>query len=349
MLKVAFLTRYDEKRASSRVRAYQYVPHLRRFGIETRILPWGYPPRRRWPAYLAKAAALAHWADVVVLQKPFQPRWFIDGLARINPRFVVDVDDAVWESVEGYEDGNYLELGQRLDHAVRRAGLAIVGSSYLSRCLQERCPGVDVEILPSCVDLAEFPEKAHAESRPVVAGWIGSPANLADFGDCGDALRSLVAEEVISLRIVCSRPIDLPGVRADFVPWSAAGERGEVARFDLGLMPLQDTPSTRGRCGFKAVEYMAAGVPVIASALAGPSDVVQNGVTGFVVDSQEEWQDRIRELAADHQLRQQLGSAGRRLVRDRFDASANAPRLASILARHANRRLRINGYQAMEV
>jgi glycosyltransferase involved in cell wall biosynthesis len=339
-LKVAFLTRYDQKRASSRVRAYQYLPHLRRLGVEGRILPWGNRPRHRWPAYLAQAARLAHWADVVVLQKPFQPSWFIDALARINPRLVVDVDDALWE--------RDIESGQRLDYATRRAGLAIVGSSYLSSCLQRRCPGIEVEVLPSSVELTDFPERTHTQSRPVVAGWIGSPENLTDFSACDGALRSLVTQEVISLRIVSSRPLDLPGLQAEFVPWSAYGALDEVARFDLGLMPLVDTPATRGRCGFKAIEYMAAGVPVVSSALAGPSDVVRSGITGYLVDSQEEWQDRIRQLAADHELRQQLGAAGRSLVREFFDASGNAPRLASMLADHANRPLRLGGYETRE-
>jgi glycosyltransferase involved in cell wall biosynthesis len=340
-LKVAFLTRYDQERASSRVRAYQYLPHLRRLGVEGRILPWANRPRHRWPVYLAQAARLAHWADVVVLQKPFQPNWFIDALARINQRLVVDVDDALWERDS--------ESGQRLDYAARRAGLAIVGSSYLSSCLQRRCSGIEVEVLPSSVELADFPEKTHRQSRPVVAGWIGSPENLTDFSACGDALRSLVTRRIITLRIVSSRPLDLPGLQSEFVPWSACGERDEVAQFDLGLMPLPDTPATRGRCGFKAIEYMAAGVPVVSSALVGPSDVIQSGITGYLVDSQEEWQDRIRQLAADHELRQQLGAAGRRLVRDHFDASRNAPRLASMLANHVNRPLTLSDYETAGV
>lgn len=338
-MKVAFLTRYDERRASSRVRAFRYAGPLAELGIQCRFLPWANRPRRTWPAYTVRALALARWADVVVLQKPFQPPWFVDLLAGINPRIVVDVDDAVWEPVGGDGDDatRAAELGRRLDHAASRAVAIVAGSRYLAGCLHSRGAGVVPDVVPSSVELDRFPVREHRDAHPVVVGWIGSPENLADFDACRGVLARLVAAGTAVLRVVSSAAPAFDGIPAEFVPWSASGEPREVARFDIGIMPLRDTPRSRGRCGFKAVEYMAAGVPVVSSALAGPSEVVEHGVTGFLAGDEAGWEEHLVALGGDPDLRRRMGEAGRRMVAERYSTSANAPRLAEILARAAGR------------
>jgi glycosyltransferase involved in cell wall biosynthesis len=340
-VRVAFLTRYDRRRASSRVRAYQYGPHLAALGFTCRFLPWGERPRPRWPAYVVRALALARWADVVVLQKPFQPVWFVDALARLNPHLVVDVDDAVWEAPDGSHTGavqRAAELGRRFDHAARRAGLVIVGSNHLAELVRGRCPETEVHVLPSCVEFDRFPPHRHRPGRPAVVGWIGSPENLAEIGVCEQALRRLVTAGEVTLRVVSSRPAPLSDLPAQFAPWSIEGEPVAVSGFDIGIMPLRDTARTRGRCGFKAIECMAAGVPVVASPVPGPSEVVSHGVTGYLAANDTEWEARLQELARDHELRSRMGQAGRERVASAYSAAACAPRLAALLEARTGRR-----------
>lgn len=334
-MRVAFFTRGDTLHGSSRVRVYQYLPHLRALGVESRVLPWGNRPRYRWPDYVTKAFALARWADVVVLQRPFQPTWLLDGVARINPNLVVDIDDAIWQPDGG--GGCDAEIGRRLDHVANRARLVIVGSEYLASCMRERCRGADVTVLPGSLDPHAYPQRAHERRSPIVAGWVGGPGSLRDFDGHGDVLRALCEEGIISLRIICSQPLELPGVTSEFVPWSEATAAAEVARFDVGIMPLRDNLRTRGRCGYKAIEYMAAGLPVVATALPGPCDVIEDGRTGFLAGIADDWDGLLRRLAADHDARRRMGEAGRRLVVERYEVAGNAARLAALLGANSVR------------
>ena len=331
-MNVGFLTRYDERRASSRVRAYRYAGPLAELGVNCRFVPWANRPRRAWPAYTARALALAVWADVIVLQKPFQPPWFVDALARINPRIVVDVDDAVWEPVDRGDAARAFELGRRLDHAGSRAVAVTTGSRYLAECLRDRGLARVPHVLPSSVELDRFPLHEHRDVRPAVVGWIGSPENLSDLAACRAPLVRLVASRTAVLRVMSSRPPTFEDLPAQFVPWSAAEGPGRVATFDIGIMPLCDTPRSRGRCGFKAIEYMAAGVPVVTSPLAGPSEVVEHGVTGFHAENDAAWERYLGLLADAAALRQRMGSAGRFAASERYSVKANASRLAGILA-----------------
>jgi glycosyltransferase involved in cell wall biosynthesis len=330
-VRVGFLTRYDRRRASSRVRAYQYEPYLAAVGVDTRYLPWANRPARAWPRYVARALALARWADVLVLQKPFHRSSLIDALARINNRMIVDVDDAIWEPGTVRSGEHTAKRGRRLRHAVERAGVATVGNAYTAAWIREQCPDVLVYVVPSSVDFSSFPTRSHVPSRPAVVGWIGSPENLGDLTACQHALRRMVEEGAINMRVVSSRPADLPGLPTEFVPWSLSTEAEQVAAFDIGVMPLHDTPRTRGRCGFKAIEYMAAGLPTVASPVSGPCDVIEHGVTGYLARDEHEWRAWLAKLAADAGLRTSLGMAARQAVRDHYCYESNAPRMAQIL------------------
>jgi glycosyltransferase involved in cell wall biosynthesis len=276
--------------------------------------------------------ALARWANVVVLQKPFHPDWFIDTLANLNRNIVVDIDDAVWEPVAGQDIERAAVLGGRLDYIISRARLLVTGSQYLADILQHRNPAIRAHVLPSSVEISQFAIHNHGASGPVVAGWIGSPEHLRDISVCRVPLAKLVKKGDLHLRVVSSDPLGLDDLPSEFVRWSANREPSHVASFDIGIMPLRDTPRSRGRCGFKAIQYMAAGVPVVSSALPGPSDVVEDGVTGFVVDDDEGWRVRLTELARDAELRKRIGAAGRAAVKERYSAASNARRLADLLA-----------------
>lgn len=336
-MKVAFLTRYDERRASSRVRAYRYAPYLAELGITARYLPWANRPRVQWPTYVVRSLALAAWADVVVLHKPFHPPWFVEALRRCNARLVVDVDDAIWEPTGPDDAARATELGRRLGVTLRSAVAAVAGNRILADWLVDRAPGLQVTVIPSPVEPERVPVRHHQPVPRPVVGWIGSPENLRELEVCARPLASLAREERVCIRVVSSKAPRLDGCPVEFVPWSLATEAAAVATFDIGIMPLVDTPRTRGRCGFKAIEYMAAGIPVVASAVPGPADVVEDGVTGFLVDDRPGWERALQRLITDHALRATLGAAGRRRVEERYATSVTADQLAAVLREAAGR------------
>src|SRR5262249_30394047 len=118
-----------------------------------------------------------------------------------------------------------------------------------------------------------------------------------------------------------------------FIAWTSDGERDAILSFDLGIMPLRDDQRSRGRCGYKAIEYMAAGLPVVASPVGATSEVVDDGVTGFLPNGPAAWEDRLRALAGDVELRSTMGRAGRARVGERFSVRSTLPLLLDVFDR----------------
>ena len=280
--------------------------------------------------YAADALKLAGWADVVVLQKPAHPPSLLDAIARRNPRLVVDFDDAVWASPTREGERQARILGRRLDHAIERAGVVTVGSHLLAAAVLRGHPDAEVTVMPSPVDLRWATTKEHVDvDRPVV-GWIGSPENLADFEP---AIGGLIAlGTAIRLRVVSSAPLEtVPG--AEFEPWTAGAEHEALLGFDVGIMPLNDDQRSRGRCAFKAIQYMAAGLPVVASPVGAAGEVVEDGMTGFLAEGLADWTHHLDALARDVNLRQTLGRAGRVRTQERFSYATFIPQLREVLER----------------
>jgi len=335
-IKVAFLTRYDRSRASSRVRVYDYLPHLQRMGFECQVLPF---PQRLTLAtkshYLLKALWLARWADVVVLQKLVLREAFIKAIKKINSRIIFDFDDALWAVPDSLRQDLFAKVRyqiqeQRLRYIFTHACCVIAGSNYLaSRAIKFASR---VEIIPSSVDLEHYPLKNECNESSVVLGWIGSPENLIDFDSILPALQRFARQtDGVRIKIVSARPPRWESLPLEFERWELGHDAYFLHSFDIGLMPLNDTERSRGRCAFKAVQYMAVGLPVVASPVGAATEVVVHGETGFLAASTEEWIDCLSRLVTDKALRIRLGRAGRSRVERLFSIQVNAPRLAFIL------------------
>jgi glycosyltransferase involved in cell wall biosynthesis len=338
VLKVAFLTRYDRMRASSRVRVYDYLAHLERLGWKSRVLPL--PQQMSLPTkirYLLQAIALARLADVVILQKLVLQERFVRLLRRINRAIVLDLDDAVYappdvlcnnQHVQAY----YQIITRRLHYTLQQVCCVIVGSRYLADYAEQFHPRV--YILPSSVDVAGYPIKpARGSEAAVILGWIGSPENLIDFQPIQSALRKTFKQlnGNAIVKIVSSQPLNLEGVPVYFEPWSLEHEIELLHSFDIGLMPLNNTERTRGRCAFKAIQYMAVGLPVITSAIGSAMDIVMHAKTGFFATTDDDWVEAMTHLIEDPALRVRLGLAGRARVAEYYSIQKNAPKLAEIL------------------
>jgi len=135
----------------------------------------------------------------------------------------------------------------------------------------------------------------------------------------------------VALKIVSERPLSLEGVPVQFERWVPDRDTEFLHGFDIGLMPLNDSKRSRGRCAFKAIQYMAVGLPVIASPVGAATEVVEHGKTGYLASTPEEWVTHMIELEKNKELRIRLGQAGRARVQQRYCIRANAPMLAEIL------------------
>ena len=344
---VLLLTRYERLGASSRVRFLQFLPELERQGFDFDVQPlldndyvrslYGAPPigaRRLFMAYARRFRALARRMryDLVWLEKealPWLPAWV--EIARLQGLpYVVDYDDAWFHRYQSH----WLSplLGHKIDAVMRVAWTVVAGNDYLARHARQ-AGARHVEIVPSAIDTARYRDlpPAPAGDSPVgdamVIGWIGIPLNAHYLNIVAPALRAVAG---LTLHVVGGvAPAELEGI-AQNLPWTEDSEVARIAAFDVGIMPLHDTPWERGKCAYKLLQVMAAGKPVIASPVGANRQVVQHGVNGFLADSPDEWADALRRLA-DPELRRRMGEEARRTVEAQYSTAVVAPKLAAIL------------------
>jgi len=352
-LKVLYLPRYGPLGASSRVRGYQYLPRLRAAGIDITVsplLPDAYLQRlyagarthltELGAAYLRRVAALLQrtrfdlvWIEYEAL--PWLPVGFeLWALGRSTP-YVVDYDDAIFHRYELHPRGWVRRmLGSKIDRVMQHAALVLCGNDYLAA--RARQAGAQrVEHLPTVIDLERYPRPDFSETKepnPVpVIGWIGSPATTHYLEHVRTALAQVCASGQARLRLVGARDPHWGDVAYEIVPWAHDSEAALLAGFDIGIMPLPDTPWERGKCGYKLIQYMACGKAVLASPVGVNRQIVVPEHNGLLAESTQQWVQALQRLLRDAALRQRMGAAGRVLVEQHYCLQVTAPRLIELL------------------
>jgi len=328
-MKLAVVVREGEANPAARVRALQHIHRWQTAGVEVRVLGWRARSRTEVASASTHLLSMARWADVVLLQRPSQPPSVLRTLARVNPALVVDFDDALWVDSASRPSGAYAE---RLTVAVAAARIVTPGSDHLAGWVAEVAPEARIEVVRPSVDLdrAVVHEPSGDDGAPVI-GWLGSPGNLRDLdGPAAEALATLVAEGRARLRIVSSAPWANDAVPSEVVAWSADTEAASVASFDLGIMPLQHDARSLGRCGYKAIQYLAAGVPAVVSAWGAGTEVVVDGQTGAWATDAASWTGALQALLDAPAARARRGVAGRAWVAEHASAANTADRLLTL-------------------
>jgi glycosyltransferase involved in cell wall biosynthesis len=354
-MRLLMLPRYDSLGASSRLRMLQYIPALEAEGIKVDAAPLlgddyvsdlyadRVSPARIIRAYFRRLRVLwsASSYDVIWLEKelfPWVPAWLE---ARLLPRstvLIADYDDAVFHRYDQHRSWlvRWL-LGRKIDHIMRRVDRVIVGNEYLAERARAAGAG-DVEWLPTVVDLDRYPPRVlQAKSDEVIIGWIGSPATAQYLHSVAAALATVASRHAIRCVAIGARPDQLSGTPFEAWPWNEATEVALLQRFDIGIMPLPDAPWERGKCGYKLIQYMACGLPVVASPVGVNTDIVQPGENGELAESAAEWTQAIERMVADITLRNRMGAAGRQRVEQTYSMQAQASRLVGLLRKVASR------------
>jgi glycosyltransferase involved in cell wall biosynthesis len=310
--------------ASTRIRLLQYRAPLEALGVEVRVLEWQPHSSAQVARLSVRALQLARWADAVVILKPRLHPAVIAMLERVNPRIVVDIDDAMWTWGAVF--------AERFERGARAARAITAGSGYLATIAADRYPTAEVVRVPSAVALADYPRRdPPRDGGPVIVGWIGNTGSLTDFtAPVTDALRRHIDAGRICLRIVSSEPLARDDLVADFEPWSLATEVDSLRRFDIGIMPLRDDEQSWGRCGLKAIQCMAVGVPVVASPVGAAPEII-DGANGLLASTSEEWFEALGRLAGSVDLRDTMGERARDTVARDYSVEVNVNRLAAVL------------------
>lgn len=346
---VLCLTRYDAAGASSRYRFYQFFPFLRAAGIRIdegpllgrEYLDALYQRGERPAKVMARSAwrrlrslASARSYDLLWVEKEVLP-WFPSALEQLaipsRVPTVLDFDDAIFHQYDQHRSWLVRRLlGRKIDRGMAAASVVVAGNEYLAA--RARGAGAEVQIIPTVVDLARYPAGPVPPGRPFTLGWIGSPATQGYLRDLAPTLAAFCRETGSRVLAVGPDPaFGLPGVPLEVVPWSAEREQGALQEFDVGLMPLPDTPWARGKCGFKLIQYMAGGRPTIAAPVGTNREIVVQGETGFLASTPAEWRSALHALRESPYLRHRMGLAGRERVARLYSLEAAAPRLAEVL------------------
>lgn len=359
MTSVLLLNRYDRLGASSRLRFLDFLPALEAHGVAVTPSPLfddsylhdlyaGRRPNlaRLGVAYTRRIMRLleARRFDLVWLEKEALP-WLPAGIERAllgRVPYVMDLDDA-WFHRYGLHRAAPVRalLGRKLEALARGAQTVVAGNPHLADWAWGAGARSVVEI-PTVIDLDRYPPPATqpaSVSRPFTVGWMGSPSSAPYLAQTADALAGLtdvLGQANAQLLLVGAHGAEPPGL-ARHIPilhelWSEERETALLGRFDVGIMPLLDGPWERGKCGYKLIQYMAAGIPVVASPVGVNTVLVREGENGFLAAEPGQWAAALARLASNPSLRARMGAAGRRLVEDRYSLQAVAPHLADTLS-----------------
>jgi glycosyltransferase involved in cell wall biosynthesis len=350
-LKVLCLVLYPQSNASVRLRFEQQCEELAKHGVDLTLSSFldepGYQVAFRPGHVVAKVAAVARGFtrrladsgrvrefDLLLVYRestPFGPR-FVEAAASVaGVPVVVDFDEAIF--VSNIHPANrrwaWLRDPGRLRVGLRSARAVTAQNEYLAafaRRFNSR-----VAVVPTPVDTdARRPRKLR-QPGPVVIGWLGSETTAPYVHLVDETLARLSEESDVIVRVVGGAYSNPQLRRVDVRDFSLDREQSDLDTFDIGILPEPDDQWTKGKGGYKALLYMAAGIPVVASRVGVNPDIVADGETGYCVETTDDWLAALRRLISDEDLRTRLGSAGRVRAVERFSVAVIAAQFAAAL------------------
>ena len=346
-MKVTAFTRYGPRAASTRQRFVQYFPALREAGIHVDHHPLlgddyvaslatgeHYPPTRVVRAYggrldqlMASRDADVFWVYVELL--PYFPA-MIERLAAGGKPIVYDFDDAFFHA---YDQGPNpfvpTLLGDKHASLLKRAAACCCGNDYIQAFAAQYCDRTMV--VPTVVDTDAY-RPAPGDEAPLTIGWIGSPSTWRGVRPILPVLEKVVAAHGARFLVVGAGR----AAAADSFPDKGVGDWGRAARIahvqamHVGIMPLLDRPFERGKSGYKLIQYMACGLPVVASPVGVNAQIVKDGANGFLASTDAQWTGALTKLLGDAELRRQLGANGREQAVSHFSLDSQKGRLVSL-------------------
>lgn len=357
-IKVLFWVPYPIEGASNRYRVEQYLPYLKKAGISYSLRSFwsssafailyksGYRLRKLYYFILGTISRIFDLArvsqyDVVFIHREAYPiggAFFESILAKLRKPFLFDFDDAIFLSVCS-SPNNFIERykkPQKVTDIIRMAKHVIAGNHYLADFALRYNPYVS--IIPTSVDTNKYYLNEKKIDKEVVIGWMGSITTL----DFLNTMRTIFIKLLkrfpnIKFKIVGGTFSidDFPNVISK--SWSLKEEVEDLMSFDIGIMPMPDNEWTKGKCGFKAILCMSAGIPCVCSPVGVNNEIVMDDYNGFLANSEEEWIEKLSLLIENPDLRLRIGREGRTTVEQRYSVKVNAPKFSEILEKICNK------------
>ena len=349
-MKVLALSRFDRQGASSRLRIYQYIPFLEEKGIDVSVLPlldasylkelYGGSVRqggRRFGSYLKRLKSLGDrrrydllWLEYELL--PWLPFWFERWFLGNGIPYVADYDDAVFHRYDTHSSGLVRRfLGKKIGAVMGGAAAVLAGNDYIADHAQKAGAGKTV-ILPTVIDINRYSAAGGASNQSrFTIGWMGTPFTFKYIESILPVLERFCIDHKAKVVLVGAGPGNLRDSDwLQFLPWSEETEAAEIAKFDVGIMPLFNDKWSRGKCGYKLIQYMACAKPVIAAPVGVNSKIVEHGVCGFLASSDEEWYNALSWIKNDKEKSEAMGNVGRLKVEQKYSLQVASPIVAEL-------------------
>lgn len=354
--KILFLTAHPIEDASCRYRVHQFVPEFERAGYDCTISEFSTPGLFRAlhsTGYLSakishtvfcafrRVLRLAHIRsfDIIVVHReafPFFTPLFEKWIFMCHPRVIFSFDDAIYA---GHDDVSVLnhptlyrrKYGRGVDEVLRRSALVIAGNRTLADYARQF--NEHVNIIPTVVDCQGFTFRHRTSDRqPLTIGWMGSRSTVSYLKHIEPALRRLAETHAGRMRFrFFGCPDYRPAIpQAESLAFNLQNEMNDLNSLDVGLMPMPDTAWTRGKCAFKAIQYMALGIPTVASPVGAAADLIRHSENGLLATTLDEWYRALDLLIHNFELRRRLAVAGRRTVEESYSLQVWGPRMVSL-------------------
>jgi len=355
-MKVLFLTAYSNLVAASRIKVYQFLPLLEKKGIKYRIICFtpSFLYRIRLTSATKKTLLLVYyplsyiirlfksfWAiliapgfDIIFIQEPIIPFGLEKILRLVNKNIIFQFTDAVF--LDKQEGGGLIErlelkiLSDFWKRMVRIAKCCLVENEYNKTNSLKYCPYVDKITGP--VDTNRyFVREDKKEGNYIVIGWIGSPFTTKYLYEIKDVVRGISQKYNIVLRLIgAKKDFIIEGVNCDIKEWTLETELSWLQTFNIGIMPLTDDRWTRGKAGYKLLQYMSMGIPSVASPIGFNKEIIKDGINGFLANTDEEWVKKLSILIEDEKLRKQIGKKARITIEKDYSLKKTAEKLFEI-------------------
>lgn len=309
---------------SSRVRVLNLLPELAKHGIEANTIPF--------PKKLSQQIKLFNYCremDVTILQKRLLSLFNITLISKLSRKLAFDFDDAIYIKQHQGKISTNKGRFKKFAKTISVADKVIVGNHILAEIASNN---PNISIIPSAVETRNIAVKDYTAQNPkTIIGWIGTPVNLPYLTLLQPQLARLAKQCNFEFHIISSEPVELPGVDIQFIPWSLESQEAKIAQFDIGVMPLPDSEHAAGKCGYKALQYMAAAVPAVVSDVGVNHEIVIHGKEGMVCEKIEDFHDALKYLIEHPETRQKMGIAARAKIKSKYSIEVVGKQLADTL------------------
>lgn len=308
-------TRLD--RPSTRYRLLQYIPYINYIGIKTDIVVI---PKKLNRRDIFKGTS--EYDGVFVQKKLFSKveQWYLKKRAK---KIIFDFDDAIMYTKSKFSAST--RRYKRFKYITKIADLVIAGNRYLASLTSKAA------VIPTVIDVSKYPLHSR-DTLEKALGWIGTKSTQGYLDMIKPVLEKIIIKyPKVKVRIISDEMPDYITNNIVWEKWDKDKEMDQLLSFDIGLAPLTKDPWTEGKCGFKIIQYMAAGIPVVCSPVGVNKEIIKDGVNGFYASTPLEWEDRIMRLIEDINLYKNISIACRDTVEKKYNLAYWGPYLAGII------------------